>query len=85
MVVVEAVYITGELWDDMLSKEKEKVRTLEERYADKLRALKVSAATWCRLTVSALSLTVQSALCVSTDCKLYVDFSSCTLLHCCVC
>ena len=37
----EAVYITGDLWEEMLSKEKDKVRALEEEYADKLRQAKV--------------------------------------------
>ena len=35
------MYITGDLWEEMLAKEKEKVRELEERYATKLRERKV--------------------------------------------
>ena len=41
----EAVYITGDLWEEMLSKEKDKVRALEEEYADKLRRAKVRQVT----------------------------------------
>ena len=37
----EAVYVTGDLWEQMLVKEKEKVKALEERYAERLRAEKV--------------------------------------------
>ncbi|KAK2168601.1 hypothetical protein NP493_1170g00017 [Ridgeia piscesae] len=37
----QAVYITGDLWEEMLAKEKEKVRELEERYATKLRERKI--------------------------------------------
>ena len=41
ILCTEAVYVTGDLWEQMLVKEKEKVKALEERYAERLRAEKV--------------------------------------------
>jgi len=34
----QAMYMNAELWEQMMEKEKEKVKKLEDKYADKLRA-----------------------------------------------
>ena len=38
----QAMYMSGELWEQMLESEKTKVKALEEKYADKMKAAKVS-------------------------------------------
>ena len=38
----DPMYSSGDLWQQLLEKEKEKVRELEERYAEKMREKGVS-------------------------------------------
>lgn len=38
----QAMYMTGELWEQMLNAEKEKVKDLEQKYAEKMKAKGVS-------------------------------------------
>ncbi|ELU04229.1 hypothetical protein CAPTEDRAFT_20984 [Capitella teleta] len=38
----QAIYMSGELWEQMCEKEKEKVKQLEESYAQKMKAAHVS-------------------------------------------
>ena len=35
------MYMSKELWEEMLAQEKEKVQQLEDKFADKMRAAKV--------------------------------------------
>ena len=41
-LLTEAMYMTGELWEQMLNAEKEKVKDLEKKYAEKMKAKGVS-------------------------------------------
>lgn len=38
---LEAMYMSGELWEQMLAAEKDKVKQLEEKFAERMRAAKV--------------------------------------------
>ncbi|CAD5121877.1 DgyrCDS10339 [Dimorphilus gyrociliatus] len=38
----QAMYMSGELWEQMLAAEKDKVKKLEEKFANKMRANKIS-------------------------------------------